>query len=565
VIPGLSHWDLLSIEKPARYLGGEVNQAPDKPDAQLRVCLGFPDLYELGMSNIALQILYGLLNADPRIVAERVFAPAVDFEALLRRKGVPLFSLETKRPLSTFDVVGLTLPYEMTFTNLLNMLELGGIPMDRQARQGLPLVIGGGPSGTNPVVLGDFFDAILVGEGEEALLELCEKVIAGKAAGRSRDALLADIATIEGFWVPAFPGPVRRRVFQKFAASPPPLRPLVATIEAVHHRAPLEIFRGCVQGCRFCNAGFFYRPKRERPPEKLAEWGEALLRATGSDALGLISLSTSDYRELPQLLRLLSARRAFPDQSLAVPSLRMSQNTLDLLGSLPDLRKSGLTFAPEAGSARLREIIHKCITEEDMFEVVTATKDSAYRVIKLYFMIGLPFETDADVDAIADLVARLDQAARRAKAHKEFSVSLSGFVPKPFTPFQWAGQDPLDVLREKRRRVTSALKKTRAKVAWRDEYLCQLETVLARGDARVGRLVAEARRRGARFDGWNEHFSREAWEGAFAATGLDPSEFTRPLPLAAPLPWDFIDFRVPKAFLAEEYRRAAALAGTEVL
>ncbi|NLI78969.1 MAG: radical SAM protein [Candidatus Riflebacteria bacterium] len=564
MIPGLTHWDLLSIEKPARYLGGEVNQAAPRPDAGLRVCLGFPDLYELGMSNIALKILYALCDADPGIAVERVFAPWPDFEALLRRKGLPLVSLESKRPLKDFDLVGLTLPYEMTFTNLLNMLDLGGIPTDRRQRTGLPLVIGGGPSGSNPVVLGDFFDAILIGDGEEAMPELCGVVRRGKTAGTPRQALLEEIAGLEGFWVPAVPRPVRRRVFLGFGSSAPPLKPVVPNIETIHDRAPLEIFRGCVQGCRFCNAGFYYRPKRERPPAALAEWGETLLRQTGSDALGLISLSTSDYSHLPELLQQLNERKAFPDQSLSVPSLRMNENTLEMLSTMPDLRKSGLTFAPEAGSQRLRDIINKRITEEDIFKVVVATKDSAYRVLKLYFMIGLPFETDADVDAIADLVRRLDDAARRAKARKEFSISLSGFVPKPFTPFQWAGQDPPEVLKEKRLRVCAALKKCPAKISWRDEFLCQLETVLARGDGRVGALLDEARRQGSRFDGWNEHFSRESWQRAFAATGLDPAEFTRPIPLDRPLPWDFIDFRVPRAFLVAEYRRAADLAGVSV-
>lgn len=561
MIPGITHWDLLSIEKPARYLGGEFNQPPDKPEALLRVCLGFPDLYELGMSNIALKILYEILNADPRVAAERVFSPWIDFEALLRRKQVRLTSLETKRPLADFDLLGITLPYEMTFTNVLNLLELGGIPLDRRDRATGPMVIAGGPSVSNPVIMEDFFDAFLIGEGEEAISELAGLMIQAKADGRSKATLLEEISRLEGFWVPGVSKAVRRRIFKGFGTTPPPLKPIVANIETIHHRAPLEIFRGCVQGCRFCNAGYFYRPKRERSAENLAEWGRQLLLGTGDDALGLVSLSTSDYTQLPQLINALNANKPCPDQSLAVPSLRMDENTLALLNANPDLRKSGLTFAPEAGSQRLRDIIFKRVTEEDIFKVVEATRDSCFRVLKLYFMIGLPFETDEDVAAIADLVLRLEATTRKLKVRKEFNISLSGFVPKPFTPFQWCAQDPMERLKEKRLRVCDLLKRSSAKISWRDEFLCLLETALTRGDARMGKVLREARHRNCRFDGWNEHFQKAAWAEAFQAAEVDPNEFTKAIPVTATLPWDFIDYQVPREFLVEEYRRAASLAG----
>ncbi|HQG28673.1 MAG TPA: B12-binding domain-containing radical SAM protein, partial [Candidatus Ozemobacteraceae bacterium] len=382
-IPGITHWDLLSVEKPSRYIGGEMNQAPGKPGAALRACLAFPDVYELGMSNIAIKILYEILNEIPDIACERVFSPWVDFEDLLRRKGLPLYSLETKRPLSEFDVLGITLPYEMTFTNVVNLLELGGIPVDRRDRTDGTFVIAGGPSASNPLPVADFFDAILIGDGEEALPELCELIKQSKNQHVVRPKVLAAISELEGFWVPAFPKPVKRRVFKGFGASRPPLTPVVPHIEAIHSRAPLEIFRGCIQGCRFCNAGFFYRPKRERPASALIDCGRSLLANTGNESLGLVSLSTSDYTALSELITGLDKQRMFPDQTLSVPSLRMNDKTLALLETVPELKKGGLTFAPEAGSQRLRDIISKNITEEDILKVVAATRESCYRVMKL--------------------------------------------------------------------------------------------------------------------------------------------------------------------------------------
>lgn len=563
-IPGITHWDLLSVEKPSRYIGGELNQAADKPNASLRACLAFPDIYELGMSNIALKILYESLNAVPDIACERVFSPWVDFEDLLRRKGLPLFSLESKRPLSSFDLLGITLPYEMTFTNVVNLLELGGIPVDRRDRTDGTFVIAGGPSASNPLPVADFFDAILIGDGEEAILEVCEIIREAKKQHVVRPKVLAAIAELEGFWVPAFPRPVKRRVFKGFGASTPPLHPVVPHIEAIHSRAPLEIFRGCIQGCRFCNAGFFYRPKRERPATTLIDCGRALLTNTGNESLGLVSLSTSDYTALPELISGIDKQRTFPDQTLSVPSLRMNDKTLALLESVPELKKGGLTFAPEAGSQRLRDIINKNITEEDILKVVAGTRESCYRVMKLYFMMGLPFETDDDLAAIADLVEKIEATARREKVRKDINISLSGFVPKPFTPFQWAAQNDMAMLDAKRRQICNAMKKSRARISWRDSYLCQLEGVLSRGDERVGALLKAARKRGCRFDGWSEHFRPDAWREAFAETGIDPASYTRERPLGEMLPWEFIDFRTPREYFVREYREAAGLAGVQL-
>jgi len=376
--------------------------------------------------------------------------------------------------------------------------------------------------------------------------------------------VLAAIAELEGFWVPAFPKPVKRRVFKGFGASRPPLKPVVPHIEAIHSRAPLEIFRGCIQGCRFCNAGFFYRPKRERPASVLIECGRSLLANTGNESLGLVSLSTSDYTALPELITGLDKQRMFPDQTLSVPSLRMNDKTLALLETVPELKKGGLTFAPEAGSQRLRDIINKNISEEDILKVVTATRESCYRVMKLYFMMGLPFETDDDLTAIAELVEKIENTARREKIKKDINISLSGFVPKPFTPFQWAAQNDMETLDKKRRLICNAMKKSRARISWRDSYLCQLEGVLARGDERIGALLKAARKRGCRFDGWSEHFRADAWREAFAETGIDPASYTRERPLAEMLPWEFVDFRTPREYFVREYREAAGLAGVQL-
>jgi radical SAM family uncharacterized protein len=491
------------------------------------------------------------------LAVERVFSPWIDLEALLRKKGIPLWSLESKTPLHRFDILGITLPYEMTFTNVLNLLDLGKIPIDRHARQDShPIVIGGGPSAANPLPLASFFDAFLIGDGEGALNEAGALVAEAKRRQAPRGEILDALASLEGFWVPSRPGSVRRRVCKEFSRLAPPLRPIVPHIQAVHDRVPLEIFRGCMQGCRFCNAGFFYRPKRERQPDQLAAWAQDMMRATGEESLGLLSLSTSDYSCLPDLIARIDDSKVFPEQTFSIPSMRMNQATLALLDANPRLKKGGLTFAPEAGTQRLRNIIGKRITDRDILSVVEATHGSIYRTVKLYFMIGLPFETDRDIDGIIDLVRRIDQVARRMKPRKTISLSLSGFVPKPFTPFQWCEQTDLETLKKRRQRIVNGVAGTGAKVSWREEFLCQLEAVLARGDEQVGRLLSAAHQRGCRFDGWNEVFSAAGWQAAFTDSGIDPAAYTRAFPVDDPLPWDFIDFRTPKAYLQRELQAA---------
>ncbi|HAE40445.1 MAG TPA: B12-binding domain-containing radical SAM protein [Candidatus Riflebacteria bacterium] len=560
VTESITHWELLEIEKPARYLGGEVNQAKIKTNPALRVCLVFPDLYELGMSNLALKIFYETLNNHPQIMAERAFSPWPDFEGLLRRKDLPLYSLETGTPLHDFDALLVTLPYEMTFTNVLNLLDLGKVALQWREREQGPIVIGGGPSASNPLPMAMFMDAILIGDGEEAIIEICESLIKTKNSGADRSSIRKELGLIQGMWVPEFAGAVKKRVFKGFANSAPPVKPPVPNVQATHNRAVLEIFRGCMQGCRFCNAGFYYRPKRERPVEKLVDYARQLLHNTGEESLGLLSLSTSDYCRLNELVTALDQQKLFPEQNISIPSLRMNESTMSLLDATPQVRKGGLTFAPEAGSQRLRNVINKNITEEDIISVMRSTSGSDYRTVKLYFMMGLPFETDEDVEAIVDLVKKLEAIGRACRPRKQISLSLSGFVPKPFTPFQWAAQADMSELRRKRLIVTRGLERGGSKVSWREEFLCLLESVLSRGDERIGELILKAWQLGCRFDGWHEHFLREKWEQAFAETGIDAAKYLGERQISDTLPWDFVDFQTPRAYFEKEYLLAAAAA-----
>lgn len=561
IIDHLSHWELLNIEKPARYLGGEANQAQSKTDPALKVALVFPDLYELGMSNLAIKIFYESLNNTENIMAERVFSPWIDFEALLRKKDLPIYSLETGRPLYEFDVIFISFPYEMTFTNVLNILDLGKVELCTKNRTNWPIVIGGGPSASNPLPMAKFMDGIFIGDGEESILEICNKLIEFKKQNLSLKEVRMALAEIEGLWVPEFPRNVRRRIFKGFANSAPPLKPVIPNVQAIHNRAPIEIFRGCINGCRFCNAGYYYRPKRERSSESLIKYAHQLLENTGEESLGLLSLSTSDYSELSCLIEGLDRDKLYPEQTVSIPSMRMTDNTIKLLNSSSRIRKGGLTFAPEAGTQKLRNIINKNITEEDIIHVMKTTGGSEYRTVKLYLMMGLPFETDEDISGIVNLVERLDDIGRTCSPKKQITVSLSGFVPKAFTPFQWSRQNTIEELKNKRFAVCKGLERRRVQISWRDEYLCLLEAVLSRGDEQVGDLVLAAFRNGCKFDGWHECFSKSGWEKAFEDTQIQTSKYTSELSINSPLPWDFIDFRTPKAFYREEYLKAAQIAG----
>ena len=565
IINQISHWELLEIEKPARYLGGEANQATIKNNPKLKVCIIFPDLYELGMSNQAVKIFYELLNNRPDIMAERCFAPWPDFEALLKKKNLPLYSLETGTPLNEFDALFITLPYEMTFTNVLYILDLGRVPLMWKDREEGPIVIAGGPSAANPMPVANFMDGIFIGDGEESILEMCDTLITAKEAKATMAEKRKAIAKISGMWVPAYPAEkVQRRVFKGFSESVPPLQPVVPNVQATHNRVAIEIFRGCVRGCRFCNAGYYYRPHRERSVQKIVNYSCEMLKNTGEETLGLLSLSTSDYSNFEPLVKSLQSSKMYPEQTISIPSLRMNDNTIKLLDETPQIRKGGLTFAPEAGTQRLRDVINKNVTEEDIINVMKATGDSEYRTVKLYFMMGLPFETDDDIEGLVALVKRLEAIGKSCKPKKQISISLSGFIPKAYTPFQWAKQNSIEDLKRKRIMVCKGLEGSSTKISWREEYLCLLEAVLSRGDARIGDLILAAYKNGCKLDGWFEHFSREGWEKAFEQTGINPDDYTRQRKISEVLPWDFVDFQTPRAFFEKEYRLAAEIAGEEI-
>jgi radical SAM superfamily enzyme YgiQ (UPF0313 family) len=385
-----------------------------------------------------------------------------------------------------------------------------------------------------------------------------------KDSNTSRNNMRRQLNSIDGVWVPQYPDKVKRRVFKGFANSAPPLKPIIPSVQAIHARAPLEIFRGCVQGCRFCNAGYYYRPKRERSVEDLVKYADTLLQNTGEESLGLLSLSTSDYSNLPELINKLDNARVYKEQNISIPSMRMNENTLALLDTAPHIRKGGLTFAPEAGTQKLRDVINKNISEADILSVIEATGSSSYRTLKLYFMMGLPFETEDDLKGIADLVFKIEEISRFMKPRKQISISLSGFIPKPFTPFQWCKQASIEELKQNRIWLKKLLGKSKARISWREEYLCMLEAVLSRGDEKIGDLILQAYKLGCQFDGWNEFFNKAAWEQAFQDCGIEPQKYLRAYSLDEQLPWDFVDFNVPAKFLKDEYIKAAEIAGATI-
>lgn len=583
-LDGLLARILARVQKPGRYIGGEWNQVR-KPWGQVaaRVALVFPDVYEIGMSNLGLAILYDILNREPDILAERVYAPWVDMERELRAAGLRLFSLESRRPLHAFDVVGLSLPYEQLYTNALNVLDLGGIPVLAAERGGEhPVVIAGGGATYNPEPMADFVDAFVIGEGEEVALEVVREVAAwlpGRRGPGAREALMRRLAAIPGVYVPSLyhvsyradgtiravepaepgvPARVRKRVVPRLP--PPPTRPLVPHIDVVHNRAMVEVQRGCTRGCRFCHAGFTYRPVRERPVGEVLEAVEEILAHTGHDELALLSLSTADYSHIRELVEALQARYAGGHLSISLPSLRLDSFSVDLVDSLQGGRRTGLTFAPEAATPGLRNAINKPIPGEDLLEVARLVYRRGWPTIKLYFMIGLPGETMGDVEAIARLVRKVlavgrEEMGGRARVH----VGVSTFVPKPHTPFQWAPLEDERAIREKQALLRRMLRKGPVRLTWNDPDETWLEAVLSRGDRRLGAVILDTWRAGARFDGWQEQFQVQCWREAFARAGLDPDFYIRRArTFEEVLPWDHIDAGVFKRFLWREYQRGLA-------
>jgi radical SAM family uncharacterized protein len=564
------------VIKPARYTGGEWNSIVKDWDAtRIKVALAYPDVYEVGMSNLALIILYDILNEQEDVLAERVYTPWMDMEGALRAAGLPLHTLETRHPLHEFDVVGFTLPYELNYTNVLTMLDLGGVPLLAKERDDShPLIIGGGTGTYNPEPLADFFDLFAVGEGEEVFLELLDL---HRECGRSRREYLARAARIEGVYVPSLyevtydddgtvqeatpthpdakPVVVKRIVD---ALPPAPTKPVVPFVEAIHDRASIEILRGCTQGCRFCQAGMIYRPLRERPLEEILSTADQLLASTGYEELALVSLSSCNYSGIEELVEKLLDRHGPSHTSISLPSLRMDSFSLKLAEMFQGQRKTGLTFAPEAGSERLRRVINKVISHDDILSTAEAAFTSGWQRVKLYFMIGLPTETMEDVEAIAGVVKEVLRIGRQAHGKKaQVNVSVGTFIPKPHTPFQWAPLEEQSSLEEKHHLLRRLIRGRGLKLSWNDPQTSLLEAALSRGDRRLGGVILEAWRRGARFDAWSEALNVQFWWEAFAAQGLDPGFYAhRERSLEETLPWDLFSPGVSKEYLISEYRRS---------
>jgi len=570
---------LCQVVKPARYTGGEWNAVTkDWAKTPVRVALSYPDLYELGVSTLALPILYELLNSQPDVLAERAFAPWPDMAGHLRSSGIPLFSLESKHPLKDFDIIGFSLGYELTYTNVLNMLHLARIPLRAVERdESQPLVIAGGSCALNPEPMADFIDCFAIGDGEEVTLELVSEFRDWKRAQAPKEELMRRLAQIPGVYVPglyqvayganglfksitptaAEASPrIKRRIVAELP--PPPTRPVVPYVKATHDRGAVEIQRGCSRGCRFCQAGNTYRPVRERPPEEVLKAVGEVMANCGYNEVSLVSLSTSDYPGISELVASLFHRYQDQNLVLSLPSLRPDSFSVRLLDSLAAHKRPGLTFAPEAGSERLRQAINKNTTEDAILETAAEAFAHGWSSLKLYFMLGLPTETTDDVEAIATLIDKISSLGKRRRGGRpQLRVSLSTFVPKPHTPFQWAAQESEPQLNAKIELLKQRLRRKDVRLSWNDPKVSQLEAAMSRGDRRLAGVIQRAWQLGAIFDGWSEHFNYENWLRAFQESHLEPALFAqRELLLDEPLPWAHIDTGLTQAFLKREQKNA---------
>lgn len=570
---------LHQVGKPARYTGGEWQIAiKDWEKTPIKFALSYPDLYDIGMSNMALPILYEILNNQPDVLAERVFAPWKDMENAMRAAGLALYSLETKHPLKEFDIIGFSLGYELCFTNVLNMLDLAQIPVLASERNEThPLVIAGGSSTLNPEPMSDFIDLFVIGDGEEVLAVLVDVYRSWKKSPTGKREFLKQAAQIEGIYVPSLylveykadgailklqplvpeaKAVIHRRMVD--VMPPPPLKPVVPFVEVVQDRAAIEIQRGCSRGCRFCQASSIYRPVRERPQNEVIESVGQLIENCGYDEVSLVSLSTSDYPDIDKLVTALA--KLYPNVTFSLPSLRIAASSIQLMESLPSGRKTGLTFAPEAGSERLRHVINKVIPEAVLLETAAIAFQRGWTTIKLYFMIGLPQENMEDVQYIGKLIEKVYNIGRELAGHRvRVGISLSTFVPKPHTPFQWVAQDKEEQIILKHDVVKDGVARRGLKVSWQDPKTSLLEAVISRGDRKIGKVILQAWKSGSVFDAWSEHFKWENWKKAFEDNSIDPAFYAnREHALDEVLPWSHIDTGVTQNYLKREYQKAIA-------
>ncbi|QAT39593.1 TIGR03960 family B12-binding radical SAM protein [Clostridium sp. JN-9] len=574
---------LYKVEKPARYIGGEFNSCiKDKNKVDIRYAFCFPDVYEVGMSHLGTRILYYTLNERKDTYCERAFAPWPDMENLMRENNIPLYALETKDSLREFDFLGFTLQYEMSYTNILNMLDMAGIPVRASERgEDYPIVVCGGPCAYNPEPLYDIADYFVIGEGEEILDELLDLYKEYKGKGKKQ--YLRRIASIKGVYVPSLyettynedgtikefkplfedvPEKVQKRIIRNLNNAPYPDKFIVPYTEIVHDRVVLETFRGCTRGCRFCQAGMIYRPVREKTTEKLVQQTENLIRNTGYDEVSLTSLSICDYSDIQNLINTLIEKYKDEKVGISLPSLRVDSFSVDLIKEIQKVRKTGLTFAPEAGTQRMRDVINKGVTEQNLMDSSRSAFEAGWSTIKLYFMLGLPYETMEDVKGIADLAEKVVKqyySVPKDKRQKRLTVTVSTalFVPKPFTPFQWVPQDTMENMKEKINTLRREIKSRQITYNWHESIVSYLEAIFARGDRKLCDVLIKAFENGAKFDGWSEYFNYDIWKDAFKQCGIDGDFYAlRERSYDEKLPWDFIDTGVTKSFLIKENEKA---------